>query len=199
MTDLEELAEEIINCTRCELHENRTNAVPGEGPPDSDIMLIGEAPGYHEDQQGEPFVGNAGDVLTELLENAGLGRDEVFIGNILKCRPPDNRDPTEKEIETCSPYLKEQIRSIQPKLIISLGRFAARLLLGRNVKVSKEHGKLKDIEYAGWSCKLFISYHPAAALYGGGNRQKLESDFEKLRDIVKDLDGFKTSKQTTLK
>lgn len=199
MADLEELAKEIRNCTRCELHENRTNAVPGEGPSNSEIMLTGEAPGYHEDHQGEPFVGDAGDVLTELLEKANLERDEVFIGNILKCRPPDNRDPTEREIETCSPYLKEQIRSIQPKLIISLGRFAARLLLDRNVKVSKEHGKLKNIEYAGWSCKLFISYHPAAALYGGGNRQKLEADFEKLGDIVKDLDDFKTSKQTTLK
>lgn len=199
MTGLEELAEEIKNCTQCELHKNRTNAVPGEGPPDSDIILIGEAPGYHEDQQGEPFVGDAGDVLTELLEKAGLGRDEVFIGNVLKCRPPKNRDPTEKEIETCSPYLKEQIRSIEPKLIISLGRFAARLLLDRNVKVSKEHGKLRDIEYAGWSCKLFISYHPAAALYGGGNRQKLEADFEKLKGIVGNLADYKTSKQTTLK
>lgn len=199
MVSLEGLAEEIKNCTLCDPHKNRTKAVPGEGPEDSDIMLIGEAPGYHEDQQGKPFVGNAGDVLTELLEKAGLGRSEVFIGNVLKCRPPENRDPTEREIETCSPYLKKQIRIIQPKLIISLGRFAARLLLDRNVKVSKEHGKLKDIEYAGWSCKLFVSYHPAAALYGGGNREKLESDFEELGEIAKNLDSFKTSKQTTLK
>lgn len=197
MEDLEELADQIKTCTLCDLHKNRTKAVPGEGPENADIMLIGEAPGYHEDQQGRPFVGNAGNILTDLLENAGLNRDEVFIGNVIKCRPPENRDPTEEEIKTCSPYLKKQIRNIKPKLIISLGRFAARLLSNRSVKISKEHGQLKDMEYGGWSCKLFISYHPAAALYGADARNKLEKDFEELKDTIQNLNNFKTTKQKT--
>lgn len=198
MKNLEELAEQIKNCTLCNLHKNRTKAVPGEGPKDADIMLIGEAPGYHEDQQGRPFVGDAGEVLTDLLKQAGLERKEVFIGNVIKCRPPENRDPTPEEVETCSPYLKEQILNIEPKLIISLGRFAAKLLLDRNVKVSQEHGEIKDVKYGGYSCKLFVSYHPAASLYGPDAGRKLEEDFKKLKDIVEDLGEFKTSKQTTL-
>ncbi len=199
LENLEELAEKIKECTICDLHKNRTNAVPGEGSEDADIMLIGEAPGYHEDQEGRPFVGDAGDILTDLLEDeAGLGRDEVFIGNVLKCRPPDNRDPKEGEIEACAPYLKKQIRNIEPKLIVSLGRFSARLLLDRSVKVSKEHGEVEDIEYGGWNCKLFISYHPAAALYGADVKEKLGEDFSKLGEVKKDLESFKPSKQTTL-
>lgn len=198
MKNLEELNEKIRNCKLCELHKNRTKAVPGSGPKDADVMLIGEGPGHHEDQKGEPFVGKAGEVLNELLEKAGLERDEVFIGNVIKCRPPENRDPSEEEIEKCSPYLKKQIRSIKPKIIISLGRFAAKLLLDRSVKVSKEHGKLADCDYGGWSCKLFISYHPAAALYGGGTREKLEDDFGKLTTILEDLEDFKPVQQTTL-
>ena len=197
MEDLEELADQIRNCTLCDLHENRKNAVPGEGPKDSDVMFIGEAPGYHEDQQGLPFVGSAGEVLDELLENAGLERDEVFIGNIIKCRPPDNRDPTDDEIEACTPYLRKQILNIKPKLIVSLGRFAARLLLNRNVKVSKEHGTLVESDFGGWGCKLFVSYHPAAALYGGGTRTELEEDFEDLREIIEELETFKTTQQKT--
>ena len=198
MTNLEDLHEKIKTCEECELYEERTNAVPGEGPKDADVMLIGEAPGYNEDQEGRPFVGKAGDVLEELLEKAGLERKQVFIGNVIKCRPPENRDPTDEEIETCLPYLKKQIREIEPKLIVSLGRIAGRTLLDRSVKVSKEHGDLKDIEFGGWSCKLFVSYHPAAALYGGGTREKLEKDFEELKEILKELKNFKTTKQTTL-
>ncbi len=199
MKNLEELAGKIKSCTLCDLHKNRTKAVPGEGPKDADIMLIGEAPGYNEDQEGRPFVGDAGDILTDLLEDqAGLDRSDVFIGNVIKCRPPDNRDPKDEEIESCSPYLKKQVRNIEPKLIVSLGRFAARLLLDRSVKVSKEHGELKDIEYGGWKCKLFISYHPAASLYGADAKIKLKEDFSKLEELKKDLDNFKSSKQTTL-
>lgn len=198
MKDLEELAEQIKSCTLCDLHKNRTEAVPGEGPEDADVMFIGEAPGYHEDQQGRPFVGDAGDVLTDLLEKAGLERDEVFIGNVIKCRPPENRDPTPVEVETCSPYLEKQIQNIEPKLIVSLGRFAAKLLLDRNVKVSKEHGEVEDLRYGGYSCKIFVSYHPAASLYGPEAGSKLEEDFKKLNDIVENLDDIKTSKQTTL-
>lgn len=198
MKDLEELAEEIRNCTKCDLHENRTNAVPGEGPFDADILLIGEAPGYHEDEEGEPFVGRAGGLLTELLADAGLERGDVFIANVLKCKPPNNRDPTSEEIETCSPYLRTQIRNIKPKLIVTLGRFAARTLIGRPVRVSEEHGELRDVEYAGWACKLFVSYHPAAALYGANAEEKLRKDFKKLGEIVEGLDEFKTTQQTTL-
>ncbi len=198
MNEMKRLAERIRNCNLCDLHKTRTKAVPGEGPDDADLMFIGEAPGYHEDQQGRPFVGDAGNLLDDLLEIAELDRDEVFIGNVMKCRPPENRDPKEEEIESCSPYLEKQIRSIQPKLVVSLGRFATQLLCSGSPKVSEKHGDLKDIEYAGFSVKLFISYHPAAALYGADARKKLEDDFEKLGELVKNLDKFKTSKQTTL-
>ncbi len=199
MTKIEELNEKIKNCKLCPLHKNRTNAVPGEGPKDAEVFLVGEAPGQNEDKEGRPFVGNAGEILTDLLEDkADLDRKEVFIGNVLKCRPPENRDPEEDEIEACSPYLKKQIRKIEPKLIISLGRFAARLFLEKSVKISKTHGQVKDIEYGGWNCKLFISYHPAAALYGGQVRGKLEEDFSKVGEVLEDLDNFSPSKQTKL-
>ncbi len=196
---MEEIRENIKECTLCNLHKERTNTVPGEGPENAQIVLVGEAPGYNEDQEGKPFVGDAGDILTELLEEkAGLEREDVFIGNILKCRPPENRDPKDEEIEACSPYLKKQIRSIEPKLIVSLGRFAAQLFLDNSVKISKEHGDLKDIEYGGWSCKLLLSYHPAAALYGSGVREKLNKDFTRLGEVKDNLNKFKTSKQKTL-
>ncbi|KXB04782.1 hypothetical protein AKJ48_01440 [candidate division MSBL1 archaeon SCGC-AAA261O19] len=193
-----ELDEKIRECTLCDLHKSRTNAVPGEGPDDADIMMIGEAPGYYEDQEGLPFVGSAGKKLDGLLEKAGLKRGEIFIGNVLKCRPPENRDPTTEEIETCRPYLERQIRTIKPKLIVALGRFAAGELLGKSVSVSREHGELRDSSYGGWHCKLFISYHPAAALYGADAAMKLEEDFEKLGEVVEKLDEFKTAEQTTL-
>ncbi|MFW5911844.1 MAG: uracil-DNA glycosylase family protein [Candidatus Hadarchaeota archaeon] len=198
MDSLKNIAEQVRNCKRCELHKNRTNAVPGEGPKRSDVMLIGEAPGYNEDQQGRPFVGDAGDVLEGLLEKANLSRGDVYIANIIKCRPPENRDPKKGEIKECTAYLKRQIKLIEPKLIVSLGRVSARELLGRSVKVSKEHGALIDLDYSGWYCKAFISYHPAAALYGADTEIKLERDFKKLGEIVKNLDSFNTSRQTTL-
>ncbi|KXB03444.1 hypothetical protein AKJ47_02250 [candidate division MSBL1 archaeon SCGC-AAA261G05] len=193
-----ELDEKIRECTLCDLHKSRSNAVPGEGPDDADIMMIGEAPGYYEDQEGLPFVGSAGKKLDGLLEKAGLKRGEIFIGNVLKCRPPENRDPTTEEIETCRPYLERQIRTIKPKLIVALGRFAGGELLGKSVSVSREHGELRDSSYGGWHCKLFISYHPAAALYGADAAMKLEEDFEKLGEVVEKLDEFKTAEQTTL-
>lgn len=187
MNELEELAEEIETCTKCDLHKDRTNSVPGEGPSNADIMLIGEAPGYHEDQEGRPFVGKAGDILTELLERAGFERSDVFIGNVLKCRPPENRDPTKEEIETCMPYLERQVRIIKPRLIIPLGRIAAKTLLGRSVKVSEEHGEVKNFDFAGWNCKILISYHPAATLYGRSKKEKLERDFDKIKEIINEL------------
>lgn len=194
---MEELESKIKICTRCDLYRTRTNAVPGEGPSNADVMLVGEAPGYWEDQKGRPFVGAAGKFLNELLGTAGLKREDVFIGNILKCRPPNNRDPTDDEIETCSPYLQKQIRLIKPRLIVALGRFAAGTLLGRPVSMRRSHGTLADCSYGGWYGKLFISYHPAAALYGT-NRNLLEEDFKKLGDVVKKLDTLRVSQQTRL-
>lgn len=194
---MEELESKIKTCTRCNLHKTRTNAVPGEGSADADVMLVGEAPGYWEDQKGRPFVGAAGKYLTELLETAGLKREDVFIGNILKCRPPRNRDPTDEEIETCSPYLQKQIQLIKPKLIVALGRFAARVLLGRPVSMGRSHGTLVDCSFGGWQGKLLISYHPAAALYGT-SRDLLEEDFKKLGEIMKKLDTLRISQQTKL-
>lgn len=190
---MDELNREIETCKRCGLHETRTNAVPGEGPIDADFMLVGEAPGYYEDREGKPFVGSAGKNLTELLESAGLKRDQVFIGNVLKCRPPNNRDPNDEEIEICSPFLQRQVRFIEPKLIVSLGRFAASVLLNRPISVGRAHGKLKDCSYGGWKCQLFVSYHPAAALYGEDARRKLEDDFKKLGKIKEELNDFQTT------
>lgn len=195
---LSKIAEEIRTCEECDLHRSRVNAVPGEGPSDAEIMFVGEAPGYHESQQGKPFVGVAGKNLDKLLDTVGLEREQVFIGNILKCRPPNNRDPTNEEIEACSTYLERQVRTIKPKLIVSLGRFATRVLLGKPVSVGKTHGKLIDCSYGGWNCKLFVSYHPAAALYGADAERNLERDFKKLKKIAKELDRFKGSQQMTL-
>ena len=123
MSELEVLAREIATCTRCLLHGGRTNVVPGEGQSDADIMFIGEAPGFHEDQQARPFVGAAGQFLEELLESIGLTRGEVFITNVVKCRPPGNRDPLPEEIEACKPFLDQQVALLQPKFVVTLGRF----------------------------------------------------------------------------
>lgn len=140
-----------------------------------------------EDLQGKPFVGAAGKNLSDLLRSAGLKREEVFIGNILKCRPPNNRDPTDEEIEACSPHLQEQIALIKPKLVVALGRIAARTLLGRQVSMGREHGTLTDCSYAGVKFKLFVTYHPAAAIYGAETRAKLQADFRKLGEVLRKL------------
>ncbi|MGM0509893.1 MAG: uracil-DNA glycosylase, partial [Thermoplasmatota archaeon] len=143
---LDKVHEEIETCTKCPLHENRTNAVPGEGDGDADIMLIGEGPGEKEDEQGRPFVGRAGKFLDELLDSAGLNRDEVFITNVVKCRPPDNRDPKKGEIKACNPYLKRQIQLIDPDVICTLGNHATETLIGKK-GITKLHGK--EFEYQG--------------------------------------------------
>ncbi|MEA1905057.1 MAG: uracil-DNA glycosylase [Candidatus Hadarchaeota archaeon] len=195
---LEKLESEARACTRCELYKTRTNVAFGTGPPNADIMMVGEAAGYREDQLGAPFVGTAGKELDKLLKKADLSReDDVYITNVVKCRPPQNRDPTDEEIETCSPYLQKQIQLIKPKLIVTLGRFAARVLLGRPVSMGRSHGTLVDCSYGGWHGKLLISYHPAAALYGT-SRDLLEEDFRKLGKIVKKLDTLRVSQQTKL-
>jgi len=183
---LEELAEEVKKCKRCQLHQKRTNVVFGDGPP-SKIVFVGEAPGYWEDQQGRPFVGAAGKFLNSLLELAGLKRDDVYICNMLKCRPPGNRDPLPEEIEACKPFLVGQFLFLKPKLVVALGRISAGELLGREVSMTVEHGNLVDCTFAGLKFKLFLTFHPAAGLYSGSIKKLLMSDFEKLGKIISEL------------
>lgn len=157
----------------------------GAGPASAKVMIVSEAPGAREDQMGFPFVGAAGKNLDELLREAGLDRKNVYICNILKCRPPGNRDPLPDEIEACRSFIEGQISAIKPKLVVTLGRIAARALLGRHVTISREHGALLDCIYAGMKFKLFLTYHPAAALYGAEAKSRLQSDFRELGQILK--------------
>jgi uracil-DNA glycosylase family 4 len=170
------LHEEIISCTKCPLHRTRTNAVPGEGPVDAKIMLVGEAPGAKEDELGRPFVGRSGDLLTELLNKIGLSRDEVFITSVLKSRPPNNRTPTRAEIEVCMPYLNRQFEIINPQLIVLLGGVAVSALIGLS-KLSEAHGRF----YEANNRTFFITYHPAAALRFPKIKERMEGDFRILR------------------
>ena len=184
---LRQLEAEAKACKRCELHKTRTNVVFGSGPADAEIMLLGEGPGFMEDNSGVPFVGAAGKNLDALLQTAGLKRNDVYITNIVLCRPPQNRDPLSDEIKACKRFLEGHISVIKPKLIISLGRIAAGVLLGRYVVMGKEHGRLLDCTYAGTSFKLFITYHPAAALYGAETKARLQVDFGQLGQILKSM------------
>lgn len=172
---LEIIAEEVRVCVKCDLSRSRFHAVPGEGNPEARIMLIGEGPGFHEDEQGRPFVGNSGNFLTSLLEKAGLKREDVFITNVVKCRPPSNRDPLPDEIHACSEYLDRQIAAIDPEVIVTLGRFSmSRFFPGE--RISKIHGQAE--ERGG---RLIVPmYHPAAALHQGALRAVIEEDFSKL-------------------
>ncbi len=174
-------------CKRCELHKTRTNVVFEAGPPTACVMVVSEAPGFWEDQKGVPFVGTAGKNLNVLLLEARLKREEIYIANCLKCRPPGNRDPSPDEIKACRPFLEGQISAIKPKLVIALGRIAAGELLGRSVSMGREHGTLLDCTCAGATFKLFLTYHPAAALYGAETKSKLQADFRKLESILKSL------------
>ncbi len=179
-TALREVEEEIRRCRRCPLCRTRRRAVPGEGRPDADIMFVGEAPGGEEDAQGRPFVGAAGRLLTNLLRSIGIDRREVFITNIVKCRPPGNRDPLPEEIEACNEYLLTQIALIKPKIICTLGRFAAQTLIAGNLSISREHGKPRRL-----SGILYVPiFHPAAALHQPRFADALESDFRALRGIL---------------
>ena len=172
---LAQIAEEIRDCERCELHRTRTKSVPGEVATDACIILIGEAPGWNEDQQGRPFVGAAGKFLEELLGKAELTRGEVFITNVVKSRPPGNRDPLPDEIAACAPYLERQIEVIDPEVIVTLGRFSmARWFPGE--RISKIHGQPKRV-----GRRLIVPmYHPAAALHQQTLRETIEDDFSKL-------------------
>jgi DNA polymerase len=169
-----------MKCKRCSLHRRRKNIVWGEGPEDAEIFFIGEAPGAREDEQGRPFVGDAGRILTELLKEAGYEREEVYITNVVKCRPPGNREPFQEEIDACSSYLEKQLSKVKPKIVVTLGRIAAQRILGKNITLSTSHGMVFSFP----QYKVLVTYHPAACLYGRNTRSKMEKDFKKLRNIV---------------
>jgi len=185
---LEEIAEEVRRCTRCPLHERRTKAVPGEGDPCATVMLVGEAPGYHEDLQGRPFVGAAGKLLNEMLGIAGLSRGEVFITNVVKCRPPGNRDPREEEVKACKPFLLAQLEVIRPAIVVCLGRHSARLffeLAGLKFSsILRVRGGVRKVRILGMNLMLLPTLHPAAALYNPRLRGLLESDFRLLGSLI---------------
>jgi len=183
---LDVVAREAADCPKCRLAGSRTQVVFGVGHPDADLMFIGEAPGFHEDKKGEPFVGAAGQLLTTLLGNIGLKREQVYIANVLKCRPPGNRDPMPDEIEACKPWLKEQLDLINPRVIATLGNFSTQLLLGRKVGISKVRGQRFD-----WRGRILIpTFHPAALLRsgaGGVAMQQVEQDFLLIRKTLDEL------------
>ena len=177
--ELEAIAAEVAVCTDCKLHEGRKLSVPGEGPPDADLLFVGEGPGFHENEQGRPFVGAAGNFLEELLGAIGLSREEVFITNIVKCRPPGNRDPQPEEIEACESYLERQTQSLDPKVIVTLGRFSMARFFP-NTRISNIHGQPKQI-----GGRLVVPmYHPAAALHQPSLRKTIHADFAKLPELI---------------
>ncbi|BAB67347.1 type-4 uracil-DNA glycosylase [Sulfurisphaera tokodaii] len=189
MDSLEKIKEEVISCKKCKLWQFRTNAVPGEGYPKAEIMFVGEAPGENEDKEGRPFVGAAGKLLTQMIkEILGLERDQVFITNVVKCRPPNNRDPEEDEITACSPYLDRQIDIIMPKIIVTLGRHSTKYIfskMGENFSsITKVRGKSYVWKYKEKEIIVFPTYHPAAALYNPNLRKILEEDFKKIRELA---------------
>jgi DNA polymerase len=176
--NLEEIAEDVRVCTKCPLHETRTKAVPGTGDPHATLVFIGEGPGENEDLQGLPFVGRAGELLTKMIQAMGLTREQVFITNIVKCRPPNNRNPAQNEIASCEPYLKEQLRLIQPKIICTLGSPATKTLLRTKETITKLRGKWFTYE----NIKLMPTFHPAYLLR---NPKKKSEAWEDLQEIMK--------------
>ena len=181
---LREYADETAGCTRCVLAQGRTQVVFGAGHPDADLMFVGEAPGFHEDQQGIPFVGQAGKLLDRLLGGVGLERSDVYIANVLKCRPPGNRDPQQDEIEACESHLFRQIALIQPRVVATLGNFATKLLSGRPLGITRVHGQPQDVTLGGSRVMLYPLYHPAAALYTPSMLKVLEEDFARLPGLL---------------
>jgi len=181
MSELTELYKEITVCQRCELAKGRTKTVPGEGPENAEIMFIGEAPGFHEDRQGRPFVGAAGKFLDELLASIGLTRDDVYICNVIKCRPPSNRDPQPDEMAACKSFLDKQIELVRPKLIVTLGRFSMARYFP-NTKITNIHGQPKRIG----NRIYYPMFHPAAALHQPKWRSVVKEDMLKIPQILKE-------------
>ena len=170
--------QEALKCVKCQLHETRTNVVFGEGDPEARLLFVGEAPGRDEDLQGRPFVGRAGQLLTRIIESIDLTREKVYIANVLKCRPPKNRNPLPDEISCCLPYLTRQIEIIQPRIICALGAFAAQTLVGSNEGIGKLRGKFYDYQGA----KLMPTYHPAACLRNPNNKKYVWQDMKQIRE-----------------
>lgn len=181
---LEVVAAEVIVCIKCPLWKTRKNAVPGEGNPEAEIMLIGEAPGYWEDVRGKPFVGDAGKFLDSLLSEMRFSRENIFICNVLKCRPPKNREPMPIEIQTCTPYLDRQIRLIQPKFIVTLGNYSTAYILSKAGlpfnSITQTRGKFYDTPILDIKVTIFATFHPAAALYGAKYKEGIIDDFKLL-------------------
>lgn len=182
MDDLEQLSQTIRACTGCALHQTRTHAVPGEGSPHARVMFIGEGPGYNEDQQGRPFVGQAGQLLTDLLAGIGIKREDVFITNMVKCRPPGNRDPYPGEIGACAGYLDAQVAAIKPDVVVPLGRHALAKWFPAST-ISQMRAKARRVG----DVTIFPLYHPAAALHNGALRPEIERDFKRLGDLLAQL------------
>ncbi len=178
--ELKTIADAVSNCKKCELFHSREKGVPGEGPPDAEIMFIGEGPGFHENMQGRPFVGAAGDLLVELLAGIGLKREQVFITNVVKCRPPGNRDPEPQELRACNPYLEKQLQIINPKVVVTLGRFSMAKFIP-NAKISEVHGQPMKVK----GMLVIPFFHPAAALHRQSLRPVVEEDFAKLPELIK--------------
>ena len=179
MNSLQEIAQEIAGCTACSLAKSRTRTVPGAGPEHAALMFIGEAPGYYEDQQGIPFVGPAGRFLEQLLASIGLLRDQVFITNVVKCRPPGNRDPLPAEINSCNRFLRRQLELVDPKVVVTLGRYSLAHFLPEE-PISKVHGKPQALG----SLTVFPMYHPAAALHQQRYRQTIIQDMKAIPDLL---------------
>ena len=174
-----QIAKEVSGCQKCALYHSRKKSVPGEGPADSEIMFIGEGPGFHENEQGRPFVGAAGQFLDELLAQAGLKRPEVWIGNVVKCRPPGNRDPLPEELSACNAYLERQMEAINPKIIITLGRYSmAKFMPG--AKISAVHGQMRRVGER----FVIAMFHPAAALHQGSLKPSIMKDFAQLPKLL---------------
>jgi DNA polymerase len=182
MSELTELYDQVRGCTKCDLAKGRMNAVPGEGPENADIMFIGEAPGFHEDRQGRPFVGAAGQYLDELLALIGMRREQVYICNVIKCRPPGNRDPLPEEMDACRLYLDRQIELVKPRVILTISRFAM-VRWFPDKKISEIHGKPKRFG----TLVVVPMYHPAAALHQPSLKRVLEEDFKRVPQILEDM------------
>ena len=183
-TELDAYAAQTAACTRCRLAEGRTQVVFGNGDPNADLMFVGEAPGFHEDKQGFPFVGQAGKLLDQLLGGIGLSREDVYVANVLKCRPPGNRDPMQDEIEACESHLFRQVELIEPKVVATLGNFSTKLLSGKPLGITRVHGQVQQVTLGGRSVLLFPLYHPAAALYTPSMLEVLREDFAKIPDLL---------------
>ncbi len=190
---LAKIAEEVRKCTRCDLYKRATNAVSGEGSPQAEVMFIGEGPGFWEDKQGRPFVGQAGKLLDQLLALINLPREEVFIGNVVKHRPPENRDPLPEEIEACTPFLDKQIAIIDPKIIVTLGRFSLNKFFPGEY-ISKIHGQARVINFAGKKRIVIPMYHPAAALRRSIIMEEVKKDFQKIKQFC-ELKSFRKDKE----